>query len=145
MSSITRIGLGAWHAVVRHPTEAALDLLLADDVAFHSPIVHTPQRGRALTKLYLMAAFRVLSGEPAAVAGDAAGSGRRFRYVREIAGERDAVLEFMTELDGITVNGVDMIRWNDAGKIADFKVMLRPLKAVNLVHAQMRAMLESMR
>lgn len=133
MSRVAIDGIEAWHAIVRGPTEAALDALLADDVVFHSPVVHSPQRGRALTKLYLMGAFQVLAGD------------RPFRYVREIVGERDAVLEFETEIDGISVNGVDLIRWNDAGQIVDFKVMLRPLKAIQTVQAEMARMLERLK
>ncbi len=152
MTRIAEIGLAAWHAVVREPSPAALDALLAEEVVFHSPIVHTPQRGRALAKLYLMGAFRVLAADTPRLstgaseeAGTRPASERRFRYVREIVGERDAVLEFMTEIDGITVNGVDMICWNDEGKIVDFKVMLRPLKAIQTVHAQMARALEAMK
>ena len=130
MSGIAERGLEAWHALVRNPSEAALDAILAEDVVFHSPVVHTPQRGPALTKLYLLGAFRVLAGE------------RPFRYVREIVGERDAALEFETGIEGIVVNGVDLIRWNEAGKIVDFKVLLRPLKAIQTVQAEMAKMLE---
>ncbi len=140
MSSIANHGLAAWHAVVAAPTETALEALLAQDVVFHSPIVHSPQRGRGLAKLYLMAAFQVLAGGGASAALD-----RKFRYVREIVGDRDAVLEFTTESEGITINGVDMIRWNDDGQIVDFKVMLRPLKAIQTVHAQMGRLLEAMK
>ena len=124
--------IAAWHDLVRRRSADALDALLSDDVVFHSPIVHTPQVGKALTTMYLTAALHV-------IANDA------FRYVREVVGPRDAVLEFETEIDGIHVNGVDLIRWGDDGRIVDFKVMVRPLKAVNLLHAQMRAMLESMK
>ncbi len=120
-----------WHALVARRDPDALDDLLADDVVFHSPIVHTPQRGKALTRLYLTAAFHVLVEN-------------EFRYVREVVGERDAVLEFTATVDGIHVNGVDMIRWNAEGRIDDFKVMLRPLKAVNLLHSLMRSMLEQL-
>lgn len=123
----------ARHAVVRSPSPSALDALLAEDVVFHSPVVHTPQRGRALAKLYLMGAFQVLAAD------------RRFRYAREVVGERDAVLEFVTEVDGIEINGVDLIRWNEEGKIVDFKVMIRPLKAIQTVHAQMAQTLEKMK
>jgi SnoaL-like domain len=144
MDPIALRGLAAWHAVVDAPSESALDALLAEDVVFHSPIVHSPQRGRALSKLYLMAAFQVLAGGGAG-GGVSAAPDRKFRYVREIVGDRDAVLEFTTEIDGITVNGVDMIRWNDDGRIVDFKVMLRPLKAIQTVHAQMGRMLEAMK
>jgi hypothetical protein len=117
-----------WHKLGKQRDARGLDDLLADDAVFHSPVVHTPQVGKAITKKYLAAAFQVLLNET-------------FRYVREVRGERDAVLEFQVELDGITVNGVDMIKWNDSGKITEFKVMLRPLKAVNLIHQKMGAML----
>jgi hypothetical protein len=117
-----------WHRLVKSQNASGLDALLAEDAVFHSPVVHTPQRGRALTKAYLAAAFHVFFNQT-------------FRYVREVVGERDAVLEFETEIDGVIVNGVDLIRWNDAGRIVDFKVMIRPLKAINLIHARMAAML----
>jgi SnoaL-like domain len=124
--------IAAWHELVRRRSTDGLDALLADEVVFHSPIVHTPQVGKALTTMYLTAALQVIANDS-------------FRYVREVVGARDAALEFQVEIDGISVNGVDLIRWNEAGRIVDFKVMVRPLKAVNLLHAQMRAMLESMR
>jgi hypothetical protein len=119
-----------WHRIVATRDMAGLDELLADAATFHSPVVHTPQVGKAITRLYLHAAFAVLFNES-------------FRYVREVVSERDAVLEFMVEIEGIVVNGVDMIRWNDEGRIVDFKVMLRPLKAINLIHQKMAAMLQS--
>lgn len=122
----------AWHQVVQSRDLNALGRLLADDVVFHSPVVHTPQRGKAVTWQYLAGAMQVLNN-----AG--------FRYEREIYGERDAVLEFATEIDGIQINGIDLIRWNDAGQIVDFKVMVRPLKAVNLLHQRMAAMLERLK
>ena len=122
--------LAAWHALVATHDSAGLDALLADDVVFHSPVVHTPQAGRALTRRYLAAAFAVFFNPS-------------FRYVRELAGARDAVLEFEVEIDAIRVNGVDMIRWGDDGRITEFKVMLRPLKAVNLIHEKMAAMLRA--
>ena len=118
----------AWHDLVRSRDMAALQRILADDVVFHSPVVHTPQRGKAITVQYLMGAMQVLNNAS-------------FRYEREIVGAHDAVLEFATEIDGILINGVDLIRWNDDGLINDFKVMLRPLKAVNLVHQKMGEML----
>jgi hypothetical protein len=108
-----------------------LDALLADDAAFHSPVVHAPQVGKALTQRYLAAAFGVFGNDS-------------FHYVRELLGDRDAVLEFQVEIDGIVVNGVDMIRWNEDGRIVDFKVMIRPLKAINLIHQKMAAMLQPM-
>ena len=120
--------LEEWHRIVRERDPEGLDDLLADDVVFHSPVVHTPQRGKPLTAMYLAAAVIVL-GQPS------------FRYVREIVGTSEAVLEFVVEVDGIEINGVDMIRWNDAGRITDFKVMVRPLKAINLLHQRMAAVL----
>ena len=63
--------------------------------------------------------------------------------MREIASSRDAVLEFQVDIDGISVNGVDMIKWDDEGEIVELKVMLRPLKAVNLIHQKMAAMLQA--
>jgi hypothetical protein len=122
--------IAIWHRLVEEREVQGLDGLLAADAVFYSPVVHTPQVGKAITKKYLTAAFHVFFNES-------------FRYVRELSGERDAVLEFELELDGITINGVDMIRWNDAGKITEFKVMLRPLKAVNLIHQKMAAMLNA--
>lgn len=144
---IAKQGVEHWHRVVRNMSSKALDEILDEDVVFHSPIVHTPQRGRAVTKLYLMAAFNVFPGQggPSASVGPAGELKGKFRYVREVVGERDAVLEFTSEIDGITVNGIDMIRWNDEGRIVDFKVMVRPLKAIQKIHAQMAAMLESMK
>ena len=107
-----------------------LDALLADIVVFHSPVVLTPQVGKAITTMYLTAAFHVFVNDS-------------FRYRREVVGARDAVLEFEVMIDGITVNGVDMITWNESGQITEFKVMLRPLKAVQLIHQRMAAMLSS--
>jgi hypothetical protein len=120
--------LGRWHRIVATRDARGLDELLAEEVVFHSPVVHTPQRGKAITAKYLAAALQVFGNES-------------FRYLREIAGARDAALEFQVEIDGLSVNGVDLIRWDDAGRIVDFKVMLRPLKAVNLIHQKMAAML----
>jgi hypothetical protein len=122
--------LETWHRFVRTQDLSGLDTLLAENAVFHSPVVHAPQRGRRLTAMYLSAAFRVFCNPT-------------FRYVREIVGGSDAMLEFETEIDGILVNGVDIIRWNDAGQIVDFKVMLRPLKAINLIHQKMAAMLQA--
>jgi len=136
-----------WHAHLRGELPGGLDELLDDDVVFYSPIVYTPQRGKDVTKLYLQAAAQTLPGNkptrdtPAANAPDGAG---RFRYTKTVVTGDTAVLEFETTVDGKYVNGVDIIRCNDAGRIVEFRVMLRPLQAINLVHAQMAAMLEKM-
>ena len=144
MGAIAAAGLEAWHRVVRDMSDEALDEILAEDVVFHSPVVHTPQEGRALTKLYLKAAGNVLPGQSKKdESSDEANRPKgNFGYVREIVGERDVVLEFRSEIDGIIINGIDMIHFNDDGKISDFKVMIRPLKAIQKIHAQMATMLE---
>lgn len=117
-----------WHSLVQSRHTNSLSSLLAEDVVFYSPVVHTPQVGKAITTMYLTAALHVFGNET-------------FRYVREVVGESDAVLEFETEIDGIVINGVDMIKWNENGQIIEFKVMIRPLKAVNLIHQKMGQML----
>jgi len=121
-----------WHRLLAARDAAGLAELLADDAVFHSPVVHLPQRGKALTQLYLAGAMQVLGGPG-------------FRYLREVVGESDAMLEFEVEIDGILVNGVDLIHWNEAGRIDDFKVMIRPLKAINLVHQKMGELLQEMK
>lgn len=118
-----------WHELVRTGKADELDDLLDESVVFHSPVVHTPQTGRDITKKYLAAAFFVFK-QPS------------FSYIREIRGDHDAMLEFQVEIDQILVNGVDLIKWNEKGKITDFKVMIRPLKAVNLVHQLMAQTLQ---
>ncbi len=124
--------LAAWHRMIESRDVAGLGSLLADDVVFYSPVVHTPQAGKILTKLYLQAAYLVFLNET-------------FRYVREVVGANDAVLEFVVEIDGVSVNGVDMLKWNADGQLTEFKVMLRPLKAVNLIHQKVGEILEQYR
>jgi hypothetical protein len=123
--------LATWHRLVRERDVPGLDALLDEQVVFHSPVVHKPQLGKAVTTKFLAAAFQVFFNPS-------------FRYVRELKAERDAVLEFELDLDGIRINGVDMIQWNESGRITDFKVMLRPLKAVNLIHQKMAAQLQAL-
>lgn len=134
----------SWHRIVREGDFDALDQLLDEKVVFHSPVVHTPQEGKAITTLYLKAAFGVFGDSSEGERPKTESSGK-FGYVREVIGERDAMLEFVTEMDGIVVNGVDLIRWNEDGRIVDFKVLIRPLKAVNKVHAMMAGMLERLK
>ncbi len=124
--------LATWHHLVASRNVHGLDDLLADAVVFHSPVVHTPQVGKEIAIRFLAAAFQVFFNET-------------FRYVAEVTGPREAVLEFEVEIDGIVVNGVDMLKWEDDGRIVDFKVMIRPLKAVNLIHEKMAAMLRDRR
>ncbi len=128
-----------WHAHLRGELAGGLDELLDDDVVFYSPIVYTPQRGKDITKLYLQAAGQTLPGETSA----SGGSG--FRYTKQVLAGDTAVLEFETTVESKYINGVDIIRANEAGRIVEFRVMIRPLQAVNLVHQQMAKMLESMK
>lgn len=120
-----------WHAYIDQADPALLEALLDEGAVFESPVVHTPQVGKAITLKYLLGAANVLNGEG-------------FRYLNEWYGENSAILEFASEVDGIKINGVDMIWWNDAGQITHFKVMIRPLKAINMLHQKMGAMLASM-
>ncbi len=131
-----------WHQYMRGELEGGLDELLDDDIVFYSPIVYTPQAGKALTTLYLQAAAATLPGEEPTIATPDGRDGR-FRYTKEVLAGDTAVLEFETTVDGKYVNGVDIIRCNDAGRIVEFRVMIRPLQAVNIVHEQMKAMLET--
>ena len=124
--------LQAWHQVVEQGDLAKIPELLTEDCVFYSPVVHTPQRGRDITVLYLSGALQVFQGGG-------------FRYVKEIVDEKHALLEFECTVDGIQINGVDILSFSDDDRICEFKVMLRPLKAVNTVHAKMAAMLERLK
>jgi hypothetical protein len=121
-----------WHRFLAGDLPGGLDELLSDDVVFLSPIVFTPQKGKDLTKLYLTAAGKTL--------GNAS-----FRYTKEILGGEHAALEFEVDVEGKHVNGIDILTCDADGRISEFRVMLRPLQAVNLVHQQMMAMLEQMK
>ena len=122
--------MATWYQVAKDRDVEGLYNLLDEDAVFHSPVVHTPQIGKAITGKYLSAAFDVFFNES-------------FTYVREVHGESQAILEFEVEIQGVKVNGVDMISWNDAGLISEFKVMVRPLKAVSIIHQNMGAMLQA--
>jgi hypothetical protein len=134
-----------WHAYLRGRLPDGLDGLLDDDVVFYSPIVFTPQEGKAVTKRYLEAAAKMLSGDPAAAPGGARDPDPDgFRYTKSVMSGDTAVLEFETTIEGKHVNGVDIIRCNGRGRIVEFRVMIRPLQAVDLVHRQMAAALDRM-
>jgi hypothetical protein len=123
--------IAGWHRYLAGELPDGLDVLLADDVVFYSPVVYTPQRGKFLTKQYLEAASRAL-------AGGAAGS---FEYTKQVLAGDTAVLEFETSVDGRYVNGVDIIRCDGAGRIVEFRVMMRPLQGIQAVHEQMGRLL----
>ncbi len=126
---VVHLGLRNWKELVAAGAAERLNHILAEDVVFHSPVVHTPQKGKAVVRAYLAAAMQLLNHD-------------EFSYTREFISGREVVLEFETEVNGIHINGIDMIRWNVEGQIDDFKVMIRPLKAVNLIHQMMMAALE---
>jgi hypothetical protein len=134
--------LDKWHDHLKGEFEGGLDELLADNVVFYSPVVFTPLEGKDLAKLYLSAAGNTFSeGDPQKVPGE---NGSNFRYIKEVMSGDHIMLEFEATIDGTYVNGVDIMTWNNKGKISEFKVMIRPLQAVNLVHAQMKTILERM-
>ena len=124
--------LHTWHQLIKEKDTKNIGNILADNVVMHSPVVHTPIHGKDIVTLYLMAAFHTFAND-------------KFKYVRELSNDSTAILEFTTEIDGIFVNGVDMISWNQDGLIVDFKVMVRPLKAVNLIHQKMGEMLNRLK
>lgn len=122
---MTKAALGKWYSYVKSPSPAALLDMLHPDVVFESPVVHTPQKGRDIAVRYLTSAVAVLGGPT-------------FRYVGEWLSDDGAIIEFETEIDGITINGVDIIKFTaDGARILGFKVMVRPLKAINLLHRLM--------
>lgn len=121
--------MAVWHEIYENRDASKLASILADDAVMISPVVHTHQRGKKITQLYLTAALGVFANE-------------HFRYVRKASDANGVIMEFETEIDGIFINGVDMVTWNEEGLITEFKVMLRPLQAVNLIHQKMGEMLE---
>tara|TARA_B100000963_G_scaffold131574_1_gene114688 strand:- start:150 stop:545 length:396 start_codon:yes stop_codon:yes gene_type:complete len=119
-----------------------LDELLHDDVVFYSPVVFTPQRGKEITKLYLSAASGVFSTDKKS---NTEKKDSKFKYVKEVINGNTACLEFETEMNGIYVNGIDLITWDENNKITEFKVLIRPLQAVNTLHEMMGRMLEKLK
>jgi hypothetical protein len=143
-STIERV-VESWHAYLRGELPGGLDELLDDDVVLYSPIVFSPQRGKAITTLYLQAATQTFPGDQATDGTEEGDFPKRsFQYTKSVLAGDNAVLEFETTIDGTYVNGVDIITCNDDGRIIEFRVMIRPLQAVNRVHEQMAAMLERM-
>ncbi len=125
---MTNPGLERWHSYIKAPDHTVLWEMLHPDAVFESPVVHTPQRGRDIVFKYLASADKVLGGPG-------------FAYVGEWQAANSVVLEFTNLIDGIAIDGIDMITWNEDGEITHFKVMVRPLKAVNMLHRMMGEML----
>jgi len=141
--------IARWHEHMAGRLDGGLDAILHPDVVFLSPIVFTPQKGIDITKLYLAAAGGSLGGDEEKPSGAASSdvptpSAGGFRYTKEILDGHHAVLEFETSIEGKYVNGIDMMTCDDDGMITEFKVLIRPLQAINLVHAQMGKMLEKL-
>ena len=122
--------LDSWHDIIRNGDTSALETLIADDAVFHSPVVHTPQVGKANVVKYLTAAAMVLMNDS-------------FHYVREMVQDHEALLEFQATIDDIVINGIDHIRWNENNQIVEFKVWVRPLKAIQKLHQVMAKQLDS--
>ena len=122
--------LDSWRDIIRNGDMSALETLIADDAVFHSPVVHTPQVGKAIVVKYLTAAAIVRMNDS-------------FHYVREMVQEQEALLEFQATIDDIVINGIDHIRWNDNNQIVEFKVWVRPLKAIQKLHQVMAKQLDS--
>ena len=123
--------LERWHHMVRHRDHSDLAEILTDDCVFLSPVVHTPQVGRDLAVWYLTGAMHVFN--------------ESFHYTKEVVSPPHAVLEFECTVDGILINGVDIITFADDGRICEFRVMVRPLKAMQMLHGKMAAMLEELK
>ena len=134
-----------WHDIMKGDSSEApnkLDDLLHDDVVFYSPVVYTPQRGKEITKLYLSAASGVFSTKKK---GKEEKKESKFKYIKEVVHGNHACLEFETEMNGVYVNGIDLITWDENDKIIEFKVLVRPLQAVNTLHQQMGQMLDKLK
>ena len=135
-----------WHDVMKSgglEAEKKLDDLLHDDVIFYSPVVFTPQKGKDITKLYLSAASGVFSSPKEK--NEVKKKVSKFKYIKEIIHGNTACLEFETEMNGKYVNGIDLITWDDDNKIIEFKVLVRPLQAVNTLHEMMGKMLDKLK
>jgi len=131
-----------WHELIETGNTEIYDEILAEDVIFYSPVVHTPQKGKQITKIYLSAAGNVFGDSKKESAFKDSFS--NFKYTKEIIGENNACLEFENTINGIHINGVDLITWNEDNLITEFRVLVRPLQAVNMLHKKMGEMLEKM-
>ena len=122
--------ISKWHEVVKNRDYNLLTEILHNDVIFYSPVVYSPQRGKDITLKYLAAASEVFNSS-------------NFQYIKEINNQNFASLEFTLTIDDTEINGIDLISWDDNGLITEFKVFIRPLQGVNLIHKLMQQMLEN--
>jgi len=125
-------GLASWHEFVKNKDAEKLKGFIAEDVVFHSPVVWTPQKGKNIVQMYLVAAGQIIANDD-------------FEYVKEMSNDTMAMLEFKTIIDGISVEGVDMLTFNEKNELIEMKVMIRPLKAVNVVHQKIGEFLLKMK
>ena len=138
MTEPIRKCLEQWHRYAggeNGPDLRMLEDIIHDDCVFYSPVVFTPQKGGSITRVYLTAAASSLAGDGA----------QKFAYTKEIVSGNQAMLEFETTVDGKYVNGVDILTCDDEGLIVEFRVMVRPLQAINAIHQSMMAMLEGLK
>ncbi len=134
-----------WHQAMKSKDASIWNELLDDDVVFHSPVVFTPQKGKKITMMYLMAATGVFgSANKRSRLSESIQVESKFHYINEIVSGTSALLEFESEIEGTYINGADLLKWNENNKLTEVKVMVRPLQAVNMLHQKMKAMLESM-
>ncbi|KGL62704.1 hypothetical protein [Polaribacter sp. Hel1_85] len=124
-------GLETWHQFVKNKNHEDLSDFIDDNAVLYSPVVFTPVEGSFMVSMYLIAAGEIIANN-------------NFKYVREVCDNENVILEFVTEINGITVEGVDMIKYTEDGKLKEIKVMIRPLKAVNMVHQKMGEYLQKM-
>jgi len=122
--------LATWHDLLARNAMEELDPLLSDRIVFRSPVAHTPYPGRAAIKLVLKTVNTVF---------------QNFTYHRSFATADGlgVVLEFSAEVDGKALKGIDMLRFDQAGKIEEFEVMVRPMSGLQALGAAMGAKLES--
>lgn len=125
-------GLDTWHDFVINKNHDNLSDFIDENATLYSPIVFTPIKGSFMVGMYLMAAAEIIGNS-------------NFKYVREVCDSENAMLEFVTKINGISVEGIDMIKFTKQGKLKEIKVMIRPLKAVNIVHEKMGEYLEKMK
>lgn len=126
------VGLDTWHKFVNERNIHELNSFISDDVTLFSPVVFKPIKGKFMVTMYLQAAAEIIANDS-------------FKYVREVVDKQNAILEFETEINGLSVNGVDMLQFTKDGKLKEIKVMIRPLKGVNVVHQKMAEYLEKIK
>tara|TARA_B100001245_G_C22821483_1_gene395310 strand:- start:357 stop:743 length:387 start_codon:yes stop_codon:yes gene_type:complete len=124
--------ISKWHQVVKLRDYNLLKEILSENVIFYSPVIYTPQKGKSITLNYLVAASEVFNSS-------------NFKYTKEIINNKFASLEFKLTIDDTEINGIDLISWNEEGLITEFKVFIRPLQGVNLIHKLMQKMLDNIK